>query len=143
MRRAAARHGIAIGLVILALYTWAQVGSIRSDAAPGYPVRAAAEIPRGCRLLNEDVDGGFLLDRRPDLRVSQDGRQFEKVSMLIRQQRVLEARGAWQAWLDDYGVDCVLARPDRGIVRELEQVGWPKVAVDPTAVLLVRPGLVE
>ena len=63
--------------------------------SPEFPSVAAAALPGGCRLLNEYNDGGYLILVRPDVPVSQDGRNdLYGPRRLQEQEDVLNDRGA-------------------------------------------------
>ncbi|MEO5679274.1 MAG: hypothetical protein ABIS47_06360 [Acidimicrobiales bacterium] len=109
--------------------------------AAAYPSAAAAALPSGCRLLNEYGFGGYLILVRPDVPVSQDGRNdLYGPDRLAEQSALFEGTGA-VAGLDRAGVACVLAQPDRPLVRLLGgDPRWRRVAADATAEAWVRSG---
>ena len=113
------------GITVVLVAALLGLSGIRAVEPDDYPVAAAAQIPSGCRLLNEYGVGGYLIDHRPDVRVSQDGRNNLYGTPLVNaQQEVLAGQGDWVGWLDANGVDCVLALADRPIVEPLVARGW-------------------
>ena len=120
---------------ILAFGLFVRHGSRGLDLSrlrPGaFPVRSAAVLPSGCRLLNEYDEGGFLILARPDVPVSQDGRNDLYGADLVDTQGRLLAGDGGTAALDRLGVTCVLAEPGRGLVAKLAAShSWTRLAVD-------------
>ena len=102
-----------------------------------------AAIPPGCRLLNEYHQGGFVIWKRPDVPVSQDGRNdVYGEARLAVQDDVLHARPSPDAslrWLDAHDVRCVLSyrtTPIAGVLAT--NAGWRRVARAQAGVLYVR-----
>ena len=114
-----------------------QLGSSPLDPDPmqssDFP-QATRALPAGCRLLNEYAFGGFVILARPDVPVSQDGRNnLYGIPELRRQQQLLATGGAAPAGeeLDRRGITCVLAEPDRPLLGALAQLpGWRRLATD-------------
>ena len=142
-RRRALVHGAVAGIAIVAVVAAMRMQLPRPVPDTTFPVRTAAAIPAGCRLLNEYDQGGYLIDHRwPDVLVSEDGRNdLYGEAALVAQYDVLNAQPGWQQWLDTNHVDCVLAYPYRPLVARLRALGWREPADDPSAVLLLRPGI--
>jgi hypothetical protein len=144
--RVAPRRGpLTVGLLVgLAAFVVAQAASLR-DLRPvtsaTAPVRSAAAIPAGCRVLNGYVDGAWIIySRHPEVLVSMDPRNDMYGDELVHEQAaVLHAEGEWRRWLDEHDVGCVLARTDAAVVDELRDAGWPVEARDAQHALLVRP----
>jgi hypothetical protein len=111
--------------------------------SPEYPKLAAA-LPNGCRLLNEYGDGGYLILVRPDIPVSQDGRNDLYGSERLRQQeRLLNERDPERAAPALYrlGVTCVLLRSDRGLIHALSLAKdgeWHRIARDAASEVWTR-----
>jgi hypothetical protein len=102
-----------------------------------------AAVPAGCRLLNEYTVGGYVIWYRPDVPVSQDGRNDVYGKHLLQQQRdVLTAKptpDASLAQLDRWGVDCAIVRPDRPTAIALGgDRRWRKVLSEEAGTLFVR-----
>lgn len=110
--------------------------------APGYPSAAARALPSGCRVLNEYHFGGYLILVRPDIPVSQDGRNDLYGTARLDPQKKLFAEGdsaTASSELDRAGITCVLAEPNRPLVRALAgDPGWRRVAADATAQAWVK-----
>ncbi|MGI8810316.1 MAG: hypothetical protein ACR2KK_21200 [Acidimicrobiales bacterium] len=90
--------------------------------SPKFPGAAAAALPGGCRLLNEYNDGGYLIFVRPDVPVSQDGRNdLYGPRRLQEQEDLLNERDPERAAasLRRLGVTCVMLRTDRGLAQAL------------------------
>ena len=123
-----------------------QAGALPFDPDPlqssEFPHTAAAALPGGCRLLNEYDDGGYLIYARPDVPVSQDGRNdLYGPARLEVQERLLHDRSPERAAgsLRRLGVTCVLLRSDRELAHALAQIpGWRRVAADEIAEAWVR-----
>lgn len=104
--------------------------------SPEFPAVAAAALPAGCRLLNEYNDGGYLIFVRPDVPVSQDGRNdLYGPRRLQEQEDLLNERepGRAAASLRSLGVTCVLLRADRGLAQALARAPggeWRRIARD-------------
>lgn len=103
-----------------------QTGSLPTQPnplrSPEFPAVAAAALPGGCRLLNEYNDGGYLILVRPDVPVSQDGRNdLYGPRRLQEQEDLLNVREPERAAasLRRLGVTCVLLRADRGLAQAL------------------------
>lgn len=140
-RREPLTPGLLVGLAAIVVAQAASLRDLRPVTSATAPVRSAAAIPAGCRVLNDYVDGGWIIySRHPEVLVSMDPRNDMYGDELVLQQAaVLRAEGAWRRWLDDHDVGCVLARTGIGIVDELHDEGWPVAARDARHVLLVRP----
>jgi hypothetical protein len=110
-----------------------------------FPVASAAALPSGCRLLNEYDDGGYLILARPDIRVSQDGRNdLYGEARLNQQESVLDTADPTRAaaTLNALRVTCVLARTTRPLVHALAQLpGWHRIATDAHDEAWLRAGL--
>ncbi len=135
-------HGTVVGLAVLALAAIGALTNARGAQPSAFAVRATAAIPAGCRLLNEYDQGGYIIYQRwPQVLVSEDGRNdLYGASRLIDQQHVLQGDVDAMQWLDQHHIDCVLARPDRPIIAQLETADWQELAHDASGILMVRPG---
>jgi hypothetical protein len=104
-----------------------------------FPVRSAAALPSGCRLLNEYDQGGYLILARPDIPVSQDGRNDLYGAAFVDRQGQLLAGAGGTAALDRLGITCVLVKPGRGLIDQLQTSSqWIRVAADPRAQAWIR-----
>jgi len=110
--------------------------------APKYPSVASRVLPSGCRLLNEYHFGGYLILVRPDIPVSQDGRNDLYGTARLADQERLFTNGSPATALSDLdraGVTCVLSEPGRPLLRALaSEPVWHRVASDSTAQAWVR-----
>jgi hypothetical protein len=142
-RAGAIRDGTCLGIAVLLVATLVGIDHLRPVDPAVYPVHAVAALRdgprRGCRLLNEYDQGGFLLARLgPSVLVSEDGRNdLYGEARILEQQHVLRGRPGALRWIVEHRVGCVLVRPDRRLRRLLEHRGWRVVTHDPSAVLLV------
>jgi hypothetical protein len=132
------------GVLCYALAPYAIDGA-GDPRARDYPARVVAAIPTGCRLLNEYHLGGFVIWKRPDVPVSQDGRNdVYGTERLEAQNDVLHLRPSpttARAWLDRHDVGCVLLYRTTPLAAALaDEPGWRRVASAPSAVLFVRNG---
>jgi hypothetical protein len=102
--------------------------------------RLVAELPSGCRLVNDYAAGGSVILHRPDVPVFIDGRNDMYGRRLTEQAFVLlQDRPGTTAWLDEHGVTCVLAQKSDSITKRLQtSAGWRTVDSDAVRVLLVR-----
>ena len=123
-----------------------QTGEFTLDPNPldstEFPSAAARALPADCRVLNEYHFGGYLILVRPEVPVSQDGRNDLYGTERLLEQRALFADSdpaTAPANLDRAGITCVLAEPDRPLVRALgRDPAWRRVAADATAHAWVR-----
>jgi len=110
--------------------------------SPRYPSVAAAALPSGCRLLNEYHFGGYLILVRPEIPVSQDGRNdLYGTERLADQEQLFNTGDPVKAAseLDRLGITCVLAEPSRPLDRALARdPAWIRVAADAKAQAWVR-----
>ena len=135
----------AIVLIGLAIDLFIDHGASGLDPArlrPGaFPTVSAAALPSGCRLLNEYAQGGYLILMRPDIPVSEDGRNDLYGAAFVDAQSQLLAGDGGTAELDRQGITCVLVRPGRGLIPELAASGqWHRIAADSQAEAWVKTG---
>ena len=119
------------------------VGSAGKPRRKDFPTKAVAALPKGCRLLNEYTVGGYVIWFRPDVPVSQDGRNDVYGRRLLQRERdVLTARptpDAALAQLDSWRVDCAIVRPDRAVAIALGgDPRWRKVLTEEAGTLFER-----
>jgi hypothetical protein len=128
---------VAVLLALLALPTLGRAGEI--DAA-AVPLRAIDAIPSGCRLFDDYNLGGWVIERRPDVPVSADGRNDMYGTDRLRPQfALLNGQVPAEATLDGMGVDCVLVQPDRELTVQLRAgTAWREVVTEPNGVLFLR-----
>jgi hypothetical protein len=133
--RIAAMGCITVGVLVLS--------GVSHFAEPGGDVwspRLVAELPHGCRTLNDYGIGGELLLKRPDVRVSWDGRNDlygRSVELMVV--RYLDAKPGTLAALDAARVNCVLTTSTDRIVSVLERTGrWRVAGTEGARTLLLR-----
>ena len=137
------RDGVFLSLLALILFSVTNAAPPRAVTSAQYPVKGVAAIPSKCRLLNEYSDGGYIIyERWPSVEVSEDGRSIGARSVL-KQQSVMSGEPGALQWIDAKHVQCVLAHPDRGIIKLLEARGWTRASSEPSGVLLIRPGFLS
>lgn len=131
---------VVIGLAVDLFLDHGASGLDPTRLRPGaFPTVSAAALPAGCRLLNEYDQGGYLILARPDIPVSQDGRNDLYGAGFVDAQGQLLAGAGGTPALDRLGVTCVLAAPDRGIIPELAASGaWHRAGADRLAEAWVR-----
>ncbi len=128
---------LACGLVVAAL-ALPSVG----EPDPGVPVAATAALPAGCRILNDRHAGGWVLLRRPDVPVSNDGRNDlygqagydRQITWFLP-----DSPGGSTATLDRWGVTCVLFLDANPASAALERAGWRRLPAKGPGFVLVRP----
>ena len=100
-----------------------------------------AALPSGCRLLNDYGFGNWVMFDRPDVPVSDDGRNDLYGTDTTRDRLITDPAAATglPAWAAANGVTCVLVRPSSPAVGVLTGSGWVVAARDGNAVALV-PG---
>ena len=129
----------AVALLVVALVLAVPRVASTGEPAAGTPVAATSSLPSGCRLLNDYRFGNWVMWDRPDVPVSDDGRND-----LHGDTSTLDGwlRGGPDAveQLTAAGVDCVLVAPDAALVDDLTPAGWEVVGRDGSAVALRRPG---
>jgi len=136
------RDGVFLGVLALTLISATNALPPRAATSEQYPIKGVAAIPSKCRLLNEYSDGGYIIyERWPEVEVSEDGRSIGARSVL-KQQSVISGEPGALKWIDSNDVQCVLLRPDRGIIKLLVARGWTRVSSEPSGVLLIHPGFV-
>jgi len=106
------------------------------------PVDAVAFLrerrPPG-RLFNAYDWGGYLVWALPEYPVFVDGRTDLYGDEIISQWlQVVRAEPGWEDVLDRWGVNLVLIRPSRPLVRVLEAEGWKQLYSDDVAVVYGR-----
>jgi hypothetical protein len=132
--------GAVTALAIAIVISLPRVAST-SDPADATPVGPVAALPSGCRLLNDYAFGNWIMFDRPDVPVSDDGRndlygRDDERELLIRDPDI--AAGL-PAWANERQVDCVLLEPTSPAVDVLLENGWRVAGEDGTAVALVAP----
>lgn len=102
--------------------------------------RLVAEIPAGCKLLNDDVVGGAVILLRPDVPVWFDDRNdMYGRARTIQSIEVYRDDPGTLALLDRLGITCVLDRKTDKLSRALAKTpGWRVLDSDASRLLLVR-----
>jgi hypothetical protein len=148
-----ARRLIALDCAVLALAGLAcllQAGTMLSRVpdvmARAYPIGAADYIARerpAGPLLNSYNFGGYLIWRlQPAYPVFIDGRaEFIYSDAFVAEyyNRMWQATGDWQAYLDRYGIRLIVIEADGALSRQVAQSSvWQSVYADQTAVVYQR-----
>jgi hypothetical protein len=130
----------ALAMVVLAMFC---LIGLRSFARPGVAnasPRLVAELPSGCRLLNDYSVGGAVILHRPDVAVSIDsrndmyGRTAELQSLAVLSEPALGVR-----YVEAQHVTCVLVQSQAPLVSALEHSGkWRVVDSDGVRSLLTK-----
>jgi hypothetical protein len=130
----------ALALAVLAMFC---VIGMRGFAKPGVAnasPRLVAELPSGCRLLNDIGVGGAVILHRPDVAVSIDsrndmyGRTAELQSLAVLSEPALGLR-----YVDAQHVTCVLVQSQAPLVSALEHSGtWRVLDSDGVRSLLTK-----
>lgn len=107
-----------------------------------YGVETVRALPEGCKLLNAHEMGGPLILFRPDVKVSFDGRNdMYPAEEFYQQNHVMFGRDTdfSLAWIEDNGINCVLANEYTTIQGHLLPTGdWEVAMVDGTIELLLK-----
>jgi hypothetical protein len=108
---------------------------------PGvYPSTVQDAVPRGCRVWNSYLLGGWLMLERPDVTVSLDSRNDLYGAGQVRAaDRLVNGGGDPRSALA--GAGCVLVPSGSGLATRLEtDPTWRRAAGEPAATLFVRAG---
>lgn len=131
--------GLTVVLTGVTLFRLPHVG----EPIEGTSTRALVNaVPAGCRVLNENDEGGWITYLRADegVLVAQDGRNdVYGVAGLERVGRLLAGAPGSLAELAREDVRCLLLDPDRPIVAQARAAGWVQLAAEAHRVLLVAP----
>jgi hypothetical protein len=121
--------------VALAVMNLTHIGRPLAAYYPGRVVRA---IPRGCRVFNSYLVGGYVILERPDVKVSLDSRNdLYGPKRVIAEQEVVRRGGNTATALA--GAGCVLVPAHSGLATQLyRNAGWRVRAREAAAVLFVR-----
>ena len=134
------RRAIALGcgaLVVFIVLNLDSFASLNDDA--GSP-RLVAELPSGCRLLNDYTIGGAVILKRHDVPVSIDSRNdMYGRRLVLKNEDVLENSIDVRSYVAQQGVTCVLAKTGYKAVQILSTTpGWKAMDHDSVRTLLVR-----
>ena len=137
------RRMLAVGTVAaLVLAVVVAVPRVASTGRPSdeTPVASTEALPAGCRVLNDYRFGNWVMFARPDVPVSDDGRNDlygidDPRGPFLTDPAQAQALPQWAA---QNGVNCVLASPESPAKPALVAAGWREVANDGNAVALVK-----
>lgn len=111
-----------------------EIMDISKPRSDRMPVEAAKLLPENCKLLNDYTSGGYLILARPDLKVSQDGRNDVYGSELIIEQAFVFEGKTDLSYLEDNHITCILAQQQRELNQQLETSSeWSLVGEDEVA----------
>jgi hypothetical protein len=101
-----------------------------------------AALPRGTVVCNESGDGGWLIWKHPNVRVTLDTRvEIYSVEHIEDYARFLRAEPGWQEYPARAGCAYALLPTSEPVVEALTtRLGWSVVATGKNRVLLRRPG---
>jgi hypothetical protein len=130
----------ALALAVLAVFCIADVQRVGKASAMTASPALVAELPVGCRLLNDLAVGGAVILHRPDVPVSIDsrndmyGRTAELRSLAVLSQPVLGLR-----YVGSHNITCVLVQSQTPLVAALERSGqWQLIGTDEVRSLLIK-----
>lgn len=137
-RRVMLARGAALLVALLVIEACLALPHLGRPSPALYPVTASRAVPRGCKVFNTDLIGGYLILTRPDVLVSLDSRND-----LYGRQRDLDAlsvlAGKGDLTQDLAGADCVLVPPGTGLASRLkDSTDWKLLTSERAAVLFVR-----
>jgi hypothetical protein len=131
---------VAAGCLVLAVFAAVRLNRFGEiDEEVGSP-HLVAEVPQGCRLVNDYTIGGALMLARPDVQVSVDGRNdMYGRSLLLSVEGMLSNDPGTLVRMNANHVGCVLTDTHDKLVSVLERSpNWRVVASDKHRTLLVR-----
>lgn len=138
---AVAVAAVLAGLAVLFVVVAAREPAFDFD---GYPVRAAALVPRGARVATTDVAAGYLILRRGEAAdvMIDDRVDLYPVRVTKDYLRLLDGRPDALALLDRYRVETVLWETDRPLVAQLAASDgrWRRVGGSDGWAVWVRAG---
>lgn len=144
VRDAFLKRACALCLAILAVACVIGLNEFAKPRLRFYSPSLVAELPSGCRLLNDLDIGGEVILARPDVPVSIDSRNdlYGRAAEL-RSLRQLGEPAVGLAFIRSARVTCVLTPSAAPLTRALrKQSGWRVVGSDSFRTLLVRAGTV-
>lgn len=136
------RRACALTVAILTIACLVGLGGFAKPGSQFYSPSLMAELPSGCRLLNDFDIGGEIILARPDVLVSIDSRNdlYGRAAEL-RSLRQLGEPAVGLAFIRRAGISCVLTQSAAPLTRALrKQPHWRVVGSDSYRTLLVRVG---
>lgn len=146
------RSSRVINLVVVGLLGFCAVWKIWAVSYPAmvgklehgtYPT-AAVEMLKNqsqlrAQLFSEYDWGGYLIWADRELPVAVDGRtDLYGDEILKKWMIVVQAEDGWKDVMDSWGVNTVMLRPDRPIIKLLPFYGWKELYRDQIAVIMTR-----
>lgn len=133
------RFAVGLMVALLGLLAVMNLRDLRSFSDAVSP-RLIAQVPSGCRLLNDDLAGDAVTLLRPDVPVSLDGRyDMYGHDVVVRIEDMFENRPGTAGLLDSAGVTCVLGPSSMPLLRALRlNSQWTVVGTDRVRTLIVR-----
>jgi hypothetical protein len=140
VRPAMVTRTLAAGIAVVAVLAVAGAGSFGSLGPWVASPRLVAELPSGCRVLNDMLVGGPITLHRPDVKVALDSRNdMYGRRIVLDDMRLMRDEPGTEQRLADAHVDCVLTLSSYPIVTHLRNdPGWRVVGTDAARTLLVR-----
>jgi len=132
----AAGCAVLLALVVAGAHSFAKPGA--ALASPSL----VAQLPHGCRLVDDMLVGGAVILLRPDVQVSLDSRNdmYGRDTVLSVINLLANAPGT-MARIDAAGVNCVLANSPYRLVTALSHdPRWQTIGSDGYRTLIVRRG---
>jgi hypothetical protein len=132
----------AAAALVLALVVALPRAPSTTDPSDTTPVDPVAALPSGCRLLNDYAFGNWVMFDRPDVPVSDDGRNDLYGTDTTRDRLIADPSAASElpTWTAANGVTCLLVRPSSPAIGVLTVSGWVVAGRDGNAVAVVAPG---
>ena len=132
---------VAATAAVLALLAALNMRDLRTFGISVSP-KLVAELPSGCRLLNDDLVGDAVVLYRPDVKVAIDGRNdMYGREIILTVEHLFANKPGTLAALNADGVTCVLGPTDQPLVSALKaDPAWKVIGSDSLRTLLARTG---
>jgi hypothetical protein len=133
------RFAVVLMVALLGLLAVMNLRDLRSFIDAVSP-RLIAQLPSGCRLLNDDLAGDAVTLLRPDVPVSLDGRyDMYGHDVVVQIEDMFENHAGTARLLDSERITCVLGPSSMPLLRALRHNSqWTVVGTDRVRTLFVR-----